>query len=257
MSGRIRNHLRTNVVGYVALFFVLTGGTAYALDGSNTVFTDDIVNGEVKTADIDTGSVTNGKLGTDAVKSNKILDGSVKNADLEADSVDSSKVVDNSLGSADIGTNAVGDDEVAPLNGDANIVDETITTFDIQSNAIQTDEIQDATVGAADIGPSAVRASELGDGIVDHPDPTPTLVPGGAAENGSYAIATSTASCAAGEQLIAGYGQWEPNDNASNDYELFISEVRLNHAAETVTVDGGNDSGVDHSLVAVATCLAV
>src|SRR5438034_1028070 len=97
MSGRIRDHLRSNVVGYVALFFVLTGGTAYALDGSNTVFSDDIVNGEVKTADIDTGSVTNGKLGTDAVKSNKILDGSVKNADLEANSVDSSNVVDNSL----------------------------------------------------------------------------------------------------------------------------------------------------------------
>src|SRR5205823_6728302 len=108
-----------------------------------------------------------------------------------------------------------------------------------------------------DIAPNAVRASALGDGIVDHPDPTPTPVGGGAAENGSYSIETSTASCDAGEQLIGGYGRWEPNDNASNDYELFISEVRLNHTAETVTVDGGNDSGVDHSLVAVATCLSV
>jgi hypothetical protein len=31
---------------------VLTGGTAYALDGSNTVFGDDIVDGQVRTADI-------------------------------------------------------------------------------------------------------------------------------------------------------------------------------------------------------------
>ena len=47
-----------------------------------------------------------------------------------------------------------------------------------------------------------------------------------------------------GEQLIGGYGRWEPNDNASNDYELFISEVRLNHAAETVTVAGHiNEAG--------------
>ena len=34
---------------------MLTGGTAYALDGSNTVFTDDLVNGDVKVADIGQG----------------------------------------------------------------------------------------------------------------------------------------------------------------------------------------------------------
>jgi hypothetical protein len=45
MQNRISEHLRSNVVGYLALFLVLTGGTAYALDGSNTVFSDDIVNG--------------------------------------------------------------------------------------------------------------------------------------------------------------------------------------------------------------------
>jgi hypothetical protein len=32
----------------LALFLVLTGGTAIALDGHNTVFSDDIVNGKVK-----------------------------------------------------------------------------------------------------------------------------------------------------------------------------------------------------------------
>ena len=62
MGGRIRNHLRSNVVGYIALFFVLTGGTAYALDGSNTVFSDDIVNGEVKAADLGTDSVTSSRI---------------------------------------------------------------------------------------------------------------------------------------------------------------------------------------------------
>ena len=32
MSGRIRQHIRSNVVGYVALFVALSG-TAYAIDG--------------------------------------------------------------------------------------------------------------------------------------------------------------------------------------------------------------------------------
>jgi hypothetical protein len=42
---------------WIALLLVLSGGTAYALDGKNTVFTDDIVNGEVHSADIGDGQV--------------------------------------------------------------------------------------------------------------------------------------------------------------------------------------------------------
>jgi hypothetical protein len=39
-------------MGALALFLVLTGGSAYALSGHNTVFSDDIVNGQVKRADL-------------------------------------------------------------------------------------------------------------------------------------------------------------------------------------------------------------
>jgi len=37
---------------WICLVVVLFGGTAYALDGKNTVFTDDIVNGEVRSGDV-------------------------------------------------------------------------------------------------------------------------------------------------------------------------------------------------------------
>ena len=41
---RIRSHLTyANLLSSLALFLVLTGGTAVALTGSNTVFSDDIV----------------------------------------------------------------------------------------------------------------------------------------------------------------------------------------------------------------------
>ena len=56
MSGRIRAHLRSNVVGYCALFFALSG-VAVALPGTNTVFSDDIVNGTVQSQDIANGGV--------------------------------------------------------------------------------------------------------------------------------------------------------------------------------------------------------
>ena len=63
---------------------------------------------------------------------------------------------------------------------------------------------------------------------------------------------TVTASCQAGEELISGSGEWTAN--VAGD-ELFISEVTLNHNAETVTVTGGNDSGNDRTLYAAAHCL--
>ena len=48
MLVRILGHLRAQWAGVLALFLVLTGGVAYA---ANTVFSTDIVDGEVKTAE--------------------------------------------------------------------------------------------------------------------------------------------------------------------------------------------------------------
>jgi hypothetical protein len=51
----IRSHLTyANVTTTILLFLVLGGGSAYALAGSNTVFSDDIVNGQVKSQDLAT-----------------------------------------------------------------------------------------------------------------------------------------------------------------------------------------------------------
>jgi hypothetical protein len=50
---RIRRHLTfANVASAIALFIAISGGTAVALSGTNTVFSDDIVNGEVKQLDL-------------------------------------------------------------------------------------------------------------------------------------------------------------------------------------------------------------
>ena len=77
MRGRISEHIRSNVVGYVALFFALSSGTAYALDGSDTVFSDDIVNNEVGTEDIMDDGLATANIRTRAVTTDKIADGAV------------------------------------------------------------------------------------------------------------------------------------------------------------------------------------
>jgi hypothetical protein len=98
MSSRLRNHIRGNVVGYLALFLVLTGGTAQALNGSNTVFSDDIVNREVKSADLGTGAVTTNRLAPNAVKTGRVADGSLTTADIADNSLTGGDIIESTLG---------------------------------------------------------------------------------------------------------------------------------------------------------------
>ena len=53
MPSRIRARLTyANVVATLSLFLVLSGGTAIALKGSNSVFSNDIAHNQVKSVDV-------------------------------------------------------------------------------------------------------------------------------------------------------------------------------------------------------------
>lgn len=58
MARRAWTHLRSQWMGALALFLAISGGSAYALAGHNTVFSDDIVNKQVKRGDLADGAVT-------------------------------------------------------------------------------------------------------------------------------------------------------------------------------------------------------
>jgi hypothetical protein len=156
MSERIRGHLRSNVVGYIALFCFAMSGTAIALDGSNTVFSDDIVNGEVKAADIGNGEVgtadiaTDGvtaiDIGTDAVTDSEIIAGGVRTSEIANNQVQSADVLDNGLTGADIAdTDSLGSAEVGGLTG-GDITDGTVTDADLAP----TENVTHPTLGTCD-----------------------------------------------------------------------------------------------------------
>jgi hypothetical protein len=117
------------------------------------------------------------------------------------------------------------------------------------SNTVNSGDIIDQKVKARDLKTASVKADELSDGI--QPRANSVSVSGGTGENGAYLTEQVTATCAPGEELISGSGHW----NNSPDEELFLQEVFLNHDAEAVTVAGGNDSGINRTLIAVAHCL--
>ena len=90
----IRAHLTyANVIATLALFLVLSGGTAVALKGSNTVFSDDIVDNQVGSADVRNDSLSGGGLTA---------------ADLRPDSVGSSEVKQDSLTGANVDESRLG-----------------------------------------------------------------------------------------------------------------------------------------------------
>src|SRR3954463_5554671 len=101
MSKRIGNHIRSNIVGYIALFLFAMGGSAYALDGplpgQNQVGSEDIINGEVKSGD----------LGVDSVASGKIADRQVKNADLGLGASSSNTIADGGIQGIDVKNNTL------------------------------------------------------------------------------------------------------------------------------------------------------
>jgi hypothetical protein len=61
MLGRIGRFVRSNIIGFIALFFAL-GGVAVALPGTNTVDSGDLRPGAVKSVDIRGSAVTGPKL---------------------------------------------------------------------------------------------------------------------------------------------------------------------------------------------------
>jgi hypothetical protein len=104
MSARIRHHIRSNVIGYIAIFLFAVGGTAYATHpgGANTISSGDILNGEVKSGDIGDGEVRAAEVASDSLGSNKIADGSVKNADLSIGASSSNTIADGGVQSVDV-----------------------------------------------------------------------------------------------------------------------------------------------------------
>ncbi|CAN5626507.1 hypothetical protein BH10ACT11_BH10ACT11_11230 [soil metagenome] len=121
MFTRVSSHIRSNIVGYLALYVAL-GGVAMAAGHigagdikNNAVHSNHIKNGQVKAADLAPGSVS----GTN------VSDGSLSGADLAANAVNSAKVADNSLNGNDIQDSSLTGADVGPNTLTGTNIDES------------------------------------------------------------------------------------------------------------------------------------
>lgn len=139
MSRRIRDHARGNVVAYVALFFAISLGTAWAL-GEDSVKSKHIKDGQVRTADVadDTGP--------HALQGNDVANGALSGADIAPGSIDGGEVAPDGLTGADIDESTLG------KVGDADTVD----TVDSSAFTIG----RSTTVGGSNCDPSSLTFVE-------------------------------------------------------------------------------------------------
>ena len=127
-----RRHFNySNVMSTFAVFLAMSG-TALALEGTNTVFSDDITDDQVRSADVRNDDLQGGGLGA---------------IDLRAGSVRSAEVANESLTSDDLATNSVDGGE---------IVTGAVDTDEVEDNGLLGADIRDNTLTGADINESSL-----------------------------------------------------------------------------------------------------
>lgn len=150
ISARLRNHLGSSLVAYIALFLSLSA-PAYSLNGSlpgkNTVGSADIINGEVKSADVGSDQIRSADVRDDSLKGGGLLSKDIANESLTA-----SDIRNGSLGSGDIAD--------ASLSG-ADIADASLSGGDINNDSLLGLDINEATLAKV---PAARTADNGGTG---------------------------------------------------------------------------------------------
>jgi hypothetical protein len=155
-STRVSDHLRSNVVGYVAVFIAMSG-TAYAVDGplagQNQVGSEDIINEEVKRED----------LGSNAVRTGKVLDETLLAEDVATGAISSSEVLNSTLTHFDLGPDSVRYPELAPGAFDPAEIAEIAPgfVFGIADDAIQSEEVGANSLNGADVASNSLTGADI------------------------------------------------------------------------------------------------
>jgi hypothetical protein len=125
---RILNHVRSNLIAYVALFFALSGSAAYA---AGSIYSKDIVDGQVFSVDVADENLT----GRD-----------VKNG---------------GLAGVDIGDNTLGSADVQGLTG-SDVSDSSLTGTDVSNGSLLGADVWNDSLTGVDVAEHTLSVANMG-----------------------------------------------------------------------------------------------
>ena len=217
MRSRLRAHLTyANLISTLCLVLIVGGGAAYAAD---TIFSSDIVNGEVKSVDIGTDEVTTADLATGGVRTIDILDGTVDGVDLANGAVANAKLATDAVNSAKVDNNSI-------TSGDVRT--DTLTGGDLGSGSVGSDEIADQTVAGFDIGNNQIDGNHIVDESLSAGDTSDVFDAGYASDTACDDDDQDGEACASmtlelherGVLLVNATGEWENAGSGGNGVEM-------------------------------------
>jgi hypothetical protein len=143
----ISEHLRSNVVGYVALFIALAIAPAWAAS-----------------------KIGPGEISKNAVRSKHVKDGQIKGQDVGANAIDASKVPSDALTGADIRESTLQLSGIpsgppsGPASGD---LSGSYPSPQIGAGAVGSPEVSNNSISFVDIADGGINSFDLGDNVVN------------------------------------------------------------------------------------------
>ena len=211
MGGRVHEHIRSNVVSYVALVAFAAAGTAQAVDGplpgTNQVGSEDIINNEVRSADIADGRIFNLDLADDIVRSGKVQDGTLTGGDVAANTLagthidESTLFNDNSLTTDDVDESTLFNDNSLTA---ADLAANSINASEVATSSVGSDEIVLNSLNALDFAADSVGSSEIAAGAVTASELVEVSIQRRDDDVGPFATADFLIACPAGQTAIGG-----------------------------------------------------
>jgi hypothetical protein len=251
MSSRIHAHIRSNVVGYVALFIALNGVAYAGALKANKVKSKHIADGQVLTQDLGDAAVTTQKLGAGAVTTQQLADGAVNSSKVADDSLTGSDVdetqLDPSVIQTRVGSGCSPGEAIRSINANGTVACETDDSGgggpptgpaggDLTGTYPNPDIDADA-VGSPEVGPNALGGNDIDESTLS-------------GVNASLLDGVDTATIATPNRIYVSTGAGVLPADTVNSSSVANSTLDSNDLANNAVVGGTGGDVSDDSLTA-------